>query len=43
MGRGKKVRSWFKSAISGRFVTKAWAKRSPDTTYKQTKRRRGKK
>ena len=40
MARGKgsksgKSRTGTKSAISGRFVTKAHAKRSPKTTYKQ--------
>jgi hypothetical protein len=41
MARKRKFRDVFRSAATGRFVTKRQAKRSPRTTFKQRFRIRG--
>lgn len=38
MGLAKKLRSWFKSSKTGRFVSKLFASANPDTTYEQKDR-----
>lgn len=39
---GKNTKQVYKSAISGRFVTKKHAQQSPKTTYKETVPTKGK-
>lgn len=33
----RKRRTWFRSAITGRFVTRLWAKLHPATTTRETR------
>jgi hypothetical protein len=34
----RKVRHWWRSSITGKFVSKAFAKANPDTTQEERKR-----